>query len=106
MNVEFLVSTMNFKDVSLLEDMNINTNTLIINQCDKDEVINKNFQDKKVRILSFVERGLSKSRNQALKNAVGDFCIIADDDMYYYEGIQDKISDITKKNPNVSVFIF
>ena len=38
-----------------------------------------------IRVINSFEIGLSKSRNLAIKNALGDICIIADDDIEYVE---------------------
>jgi len=44
--------------------------------------------------LSIRERGLSKSRNKAIRESKSDICILADDDMYYIE----KYESIVRKS--------
>ena len=79
--IEILISTMNQKDDSLINKMNLHCNSLIINQCSYDSVKKKDA----IRIINTTERGLSKSRNMAIENSIGDICIIADDDLVYSE---------------------
>lgn len=67
MNIEVLLSTMNLhkdKEVdSFIKTTNINTKYLIINQNEnKTEIKNKN-------VISINEKGLSKSRNLAIKKS-------------------------------------
>ncbi|CEP47881.1 Glycosyl transferase family 2 [[Clostridium] sordellii] len=89
-NLEVLVSTMNQKDYSLIKKMNIQTDALFINQCDLNQYEELKKYEKNIRIISNTERGLSKSRNQALLNAKGDICLIADDDIKYVDGYEKK----------------
>lgn len=75
------VSTQNLVDnhsaQNLINNMNICSKYLIINQYkDKTNVSYKNIIDKK-------EKGLSKSRNEAIKNVKTDIILLADDDISY-----------------------
>jgi glycosyltransferase involved in cell wall biosynthesis len=106
MNIEILVSTMNQKDMSLPKKMNLTTDAIIINQSDRVEREEIIINNHKIRMHSNKERGLSKSRNRAVENAIGDICLIADDDVTYYDNIEKQITNIVEKNPETSVFIF
>ena len=97
MKIEFLIATTNRTDLTFLEKMfqNIDIKTikiLIINQCFEIPVPkNISTSHQNIRIISVNEKGLSKSRNLALKNAIGDICVIADDDIVYEKDILEKI---------------
>ena len=86
-----------------LEEKNLNTNLLLINQSVNNEIHTK---DNKFRILSYNERGLSKSRNRAIENAIGDVCVIADDDVTYIDGYDQIIAEAFEKNKDVDIFTF
>jgi len=106
MRMEVLISTMHQKNLSLAYKMNLQTDALIINQSDKEVKqlieINKN----KIRMLSFIERGLTKSRNKALVNSDADICIIADDDLIYEDNYERTILDAYEKYPDASIIVF
>ncbi len=83
MTIQILISTMHQKDKSLLDSMNISTPAVVINQCDKEGVENLTHRDCEILWVNTKERGLSKSRNMALRHATADICVLADDDMIY-----------------------
>ncbi|QUO31260.1 glycosyltransferase family 2 protein [Faecalicatena sp. Marseille-Q4148] len=78
--VEVLMSVMHQDGFDIAYKTSIDSDVLIINQCDKEDyqeiVVNGHLW----RMISTTERGLSKSRNMALKNAKGDICLFCDDD--------------------------
>lgn len=91
MNLEVLISCMNQQDMKIAEQTGIQTDVLIINQCPKVEHSDDASSDKNtlevqnssrgnIRILRTNTRGLSKSRNLAIQHAVGDVCLLCDDD--------------------------
>lgn len=94
------------KSLDLVNKMNLNTNILIINQSSKIINTSKDIDGKKLRMLSYKEKGLSKSRNRALEESNGIICLIADDDMYYYNDLEKKVLQVSKHYPEVDVFIF
>ena len=83
MTVELLISTMHQKDHSLLDRMKVNSDAVVINQCDQngEQVLTHNGH--RVLWINTTERGLSRSRNMAIRNATADICMLADDDMEY-----------------------
>lgn len=106
MNIQVLVSTMHQRDYSLLSTMNIQTDAVVINQCDKEGV--EEFQYNKCSILwiNTTERGLSKSRNMALRYATADICILADDDLIYRDNYEIAIKQSFEQNPKMTILIF
>lgn len=106
MNLEVLVSTMNRNSLELIDKMNIKSDCLIINQSSdviqnlKDDTVNN------LRMLSYRERGLSKSRNRAIEESIGDICLIADDDVVYSNDYVEKIVDAHKKHSDYDIIVF
>ncbi|MGK0252573.1 MAG: glycosyltransferase involved in cell wall biosynthesis [Mariniflexile sp.] len=109
MVLEILISTMNRKDISFLNNIFVNNDykdfqILVINQTNSRTVLKSEF--KNIRVINSFEYGLSKSRNLAIKNAIGDICLIADDDIQYMNGFERIILDAFLKEPNSSIIKF
>lgn len=110
MKVEVLISCMHQSDISIITQSNIQCDAVIVNQCDKEDFeilsfINKFGKECQVKFISTKERGLSRSRNMAIKFSSADICIIADDDLYYPDNINTIISDAYSNN-DVDVKLF
>lgn len=69
--------------ILLLKKMRVNSDAIIINQCDNNQITKLMFNDHNIIVISTTERGLSKSRNLALRYSTSDIIIIADDDFEY-----------------------
>ncbi len=83
MSIQLLISTMHQSDYTLLERMHVASDAVVVNQCDREGVQTIKYNDHDVLWINTTERGLSKSRNMAIRNATADICMIADDDMEY-----------------------
>ena len=88
MHVQVLASVMNQSDHNILERMNIQTDAIIINQCDQTQFEELEYQNRRIRFLSFAERGVGLSRNNALLRSDGDILLFADDDVVYEDGYE------------------
>lgn len=111
MTLEVLMSCMHQTDASIIERTNIQSNVLVINQCDRNsyqefEFVNKHGEVCKARIIFTTERGLSKSRNMALKNAKGDICLICDDDEILENNYVESITSAFAKYPDRDILTF
>ncbi|MGO4179660.1 glycosyltransferase [Paenibacillus sp. TAF43_2] len=106
LSIQILVSTMRQKDFSLIEKMNIQTDAIIINQCEHYEYHEFKKNNFTVKWFDVAERGLSRSRNVALSKATGDICLLVDDDEILKDGYADVILSEFKKNPMVGLFTF
>lgn len=97
-----ILSRMHQKDASIIERSNVQSDVVIINQCDRNDIEDFDFINKKGRkchakFISTTERGLSKSRNMAIRNAWGDICLICDDDEWIADDSEDKILKAYKR---------
>jgi len=109
MTFEILISTMYRSDITFLDTMFPNEDKsdysiLIINQTDNERHITK--FPSNVRVINTQERGLSKSRNMAIKNAIGDICLVADDDVKYVKDVGNIITSAFAKAKNAAVITF
>lgn len=106
MKLQVLVSTMHQQDYSLLEQMNIRTDAIVINQCDHYKVEKIQFKENNVVWMSFKEKGVGLSRNNALMRASGDICLMADDDMVYCNDYESIVRQAFIENPKADVILF
>lgn len=111
MTLEVLISCMHQKDASIVRRTNIQSDVLVINQCDEDrleeyEFVNKQGDKCKARIIYTTERGLSKSRNMAIRNACGDVCLFCDNDEILVDDYPQKILSAYRQMPNIQIFAF
>lgn len=110
MKIEVLISTMNIKNEKenkeLIKKMNIQGDCLTINQITQNKIEETNQLEGSNRIYSYFEKGLSKSRNHAIKHAKGDICIFADDDIEYTNKYEAIIEQAYKNNPNADIIAF
>jgi glycosyltransferase involved in cell wall biosynthesis len=97
---------MNQKDHSLLDKMNIQTDAIVINQCDRDEIERFEYKGHKILWMSLKERGVGLSRNTALMRATADIVLFADEDVHYEDSYEKKIVEEFEKYPNTDFFVF
>lgn len=110
MKIQILLSTMNLKskeeNIKLLNKMNVNIDTLTINQITKNGIEEEFDLKSKNKLISVKEQGLSKSRNMAIKNADADICVIADDDVVYKDNFEEIICKEYEKNDKYDIICF
>ena len=104
--LDVLISTMYQRDLFLVENMNIQSDTIIINQTDKKDFLKKKTNFGCVRMISVKDRGLSKSRNLAIDNSDSDICVIADDDLIYQNLYKDIIINAYEKYSDADIIVF
>lgn len=108
-DVEILISTMHKTSLSFLSKMFPNNdysnyNILIVNQTSANNLLTSNHNN--IRVINSFEKGLSISRNLAIKNAVLNICLLADDDVSYEEDFDKIIVDAFKKNNLADMITF
>jgi glycosyltransferase involved in cell wall biosynthesis len=106
MNLEVLLSCMYQEDMGIAVRARVQSDLLIINQCNKNGIDEVTDGVHHIRMISSTERGLSKSRNMALENACGDICLICDDDEIFEEGYKDAIIKVFEQMPKADVITF
>lgn len=103
---EVLLSCMYQTDFSIAYKSKIQSDLLIINQTDSN-----NYQEICVdghlwRMISTTERGLSKSRNMALRNARGKICLLSDDDQVFEDNYESVILDAFRSVREATIIAF
>ena len=106
-NLEILISTTKKNNLDFIENIFFENNhhqfpIIIVNQAGKiKDSIKKN-----IRIINTDTKGLSKSRNLAIKNSSKKYCLLADDDIIYKNGFYKIIEEAFEKNLNSDVITF
>lgn len=106
MSVEVLVSVMNQSMEELVAKMKLDSDAVIINQCDCEAYAEMEYHGHKIRFFSFPERGIGKSRNAAIERADGDICLFSDEDIVYEPGYAKAIEEEFAKNPKADMILF
>lgn len=111
MTFNLLISCMHQKDTGIIQRTNVQSDVIIVNQCDKESIEEFDFINKKGRschgkFICTIERGLSKSRNMALQNSWGDICLICDDDEVLEDDCEEKILRAYHDKPDAALIAF
>lgn len=111
MTIEVLISCMRQDDTSIIQRSNIQSDVVVINQCDENCYQKLNLKNRKgeeinAEFISSKERGLSKSRNMAVKYSKGDICLICDDDEILYDDYPELIVKAFEENSEADVLAF
>jgi glycosyltransferase involved in cell wall biosynthesis len=108
-DLEILISTMNHNSLDFLIPMFpfchfSDFSILIVNQTDENNLLVSGFSS--IRVINSFEKGLSRSRNLALKNAKHKIVLIADDDVVYKKDFDVKIVQAYNQYKNKAIISF
>ena len=103
-NLEILISTTKKNNLDFIENIffenpHHNFPIIIVNQAGKI----KNSNNKNIKIINTETKGLSKSRNMAIKNSSKKFCLLADDDIIYKNGFYKTIEQAFEENLDADI---
>ncbi|MBR4169492.1 MAG: glycosyltransferase [Lachnospiraceae bacterium] len=110
MTLQVLLSAMHLADESYLDSLHVTSDAVVINQCDRTarRDVERRIGEKTqhVRYIESTQRGLSRSRNMAIRNAQADICILCDNDVEYVDGYEDMILSAFGKHPDADLIVF
>lgn len=111
LSVCVLISCMYQKDRGIVERTRVQTDVVVVNQCDENKVEEWDFTNSHGRTchakyISTKERGLSRSRNMAIQNCSADICLICDDDEVLSPNYDEIIIKSYNHNPEKSAILF
>src|SRR5574344_1888386 len=111
MTMEILLSCMHQEDTSIVKRSNIQSDVVIINQCDINNreigsFVNNEGKSCKIKFISTTQRGLSISRNLAIQNSGADVCLISDDDEQFSTDCVNIVTEAFERNPMADVIAF
>lgn len=106
MRIQVLVAAMNQTDHSLIDKLRIESDAIVGNQCNRNEIEQFSWNGHSITYLNFAEKGVGLNRNNALIRADADVVLFADDDMVYVNGYVDLINEQFRKHPDADVLVF
>lgn len=106
MKVQVLASVMNEEPDALIERMKLDSDAVIINQCGRLGYEERERRGHKIRFYSFPERGVGRSRNEAIMRADGDICLFSDGDIVYEPGYEESVRREFESRPDADMILF
>lgn len=106
MKVQVLASVMNETPEHIAEHMQLDSEAVIINQCDRLDFQETEHKGHSVRFYSFPDRGVGRSRNEAILRADSDICLFSDADIVYEQGYARAVSAEFERNPDADMILF
>ncbi len=106
MKVEVLASVMHSSPEDIAARMHLDSDAVIVNQCDCLGQTENVYRGYRIRFFSFPERGVGKSRNEAILRAEGDVCLFADADIVYEDGYAEAVCREFARNPRADMILF
>lgn len=106
MTLQMLVAAVNADCAELAAKMHIAADAIVVNQCDRYEHTEFEYNGSRIECFNMAERGVGLSRNTSLLRATGDIVLFADEDIVYDEGYVQKILAAFEQNPDADVIAF
>lgn len=106
MKYQLIVSTMKQEDDRLIDQMNISSDAIIINQSDKFSYHETEKKGHIIKWYEFKERGIGLSRNTGFMRAEADIIQFADDDMVFTDTYMQDVLDEYERHPEADVILF
>ena len=105
MKIQLLVSAVDKDAAALIRQMNIQTDAVMVNQCDRYGYEEIEDHGHKVQVFSMPERGVGLSRNTALLHASGDVCVFSDEDIVLSEDYEAQIQGAYEELPDADMIL-
>ena len=106
MKVEVLASVMHEEPDGLIRRMRLDSDAVVINQCDRLDYREIAESGHRIRFCSFPDRGVGRSRNEAILRAEGDICLFSDGDLIYEPGYAEAVAAEFERNPDADMILF
>ena len=101
-----LISGMNLDTTHVAENRKLEADAIVINQTDSFGFEEYQYNNRNIRVYSFIEKGVGLSRNNALLRADGDIVLFSDEDIVYNEGYAKAVLDAFEANPDIDMIFF
>lgn len=106
MTLQTLVSAVNEDTKVLAEKMHLESDAVIINQCDQNGYEEYDHNGHRICCYNFAERGVGLSRNNALLRATADIVLFSDEDIVYEKGYAQQILSAFENRPKADMLLF
>lgn len=106
MNYQVLISAMNSDCNSICKKMNINSDAIIVNQCNHNKIEIIKEKNHLIKCISLQERGVGLSRNTAFMRADADIIEFADEDMIFTDTYHEDVISEFYAHPEADAILF
>lgn len=106
MRMQLLVAAMNTEPFKLAEEMQMDSDAIVVNQTDRYAYEEIEYKGHKIRFFSMAERGVGLSRTHALLRADADVSLFADEDIVYVPGYEKLVLDAFGEHPDADMILF
>lgn len=106
MRLSVLCATMGQNDLSKFKTMNIHSDVIFANQCDRNETVSTTLDGHKLTVLSTATRGVGLNRNLALLATDAEIILFADDDITYYDNYAEAVVRAFDELPEADLLVF
>ena len=106
LTLQTLVSCVKQDVLELPEKMNLESDAVIVNQCDKNEYTNFKYKDLTIKVYHMEERGVGLSRNTAMLHSSADIILFSDEDIVYEKGYKERIIKEFEARKEADILIF
>lgn len=106
MTLETLVSAVKENTTTLASKMNLESDAIIVNQCNINAYEEYEYGGHCIRCYSFREKGVGLSRNNALMRAKADIILFSDEDIVYQNGYAEKILKAFETYSDADMLLF
>ena len=103
---EILCVTMRQNDFSKIKEMNIHSDVVFSNQCDRTAYDEFSFEGHTAKMISTETRGVGINRNLGLMYASAEICLFADDDVTYHDDMEKRVVAEFDAHPDADIIIF
>lgn len=100
-----MVSAVDQDADTLIGQMHIDTDAVIVNQCDRYGYEEIAYKGHRVKVFSMPERGVGLSRNTALLHADGDICVFMDEDVVLDGDYEEKVRRAYEELPGADMIL-
>lgn len=105
MGIQLLISAVDKDIAALIRQMNIRTDAVVVNQCDRYGYGELEDNGHKIQIFSMSERGVGLSRNTALLHAHADICVFSDEDIVLADDYEAKVLKAYEELPDADMIL-
>ncbi len=106
MTMQLLVAAMNTEPLKLAEEMQLDSDAIIVNQTDTYAYQEIEYKGHTLKCFSMAERGVGLSRTHALLRADHDISVFADEDIVYVQDYEKKILEAFEEHPQADMLLF
>ncbi len=106
MKLQTLVSGVKLNNREVAQKMNLQSDAIVINQCEENSYEEYEHNGCNIKCYSFVEKGVGLSRNNALMRATADIILFSDEDIVYDDGYARSILDAFDRMKDADMLLF